>query len=311
MQASVVLRSGSYAWWNGTQVRLQSEIDTRFGRNDWIQLQLGRRVGRNARLEVGGGWFRLTDSAQLTISLSSTGAHAYVNAGMIARERGGASTRLSAEGSLLYHPERGNVDTFPFRSLGRGGLSGTMFVDGNGNGLFDSGETTVPGARLIAGNLIAETDEYGRYSIWNLVAFEAADIQVDVASLRNPMWVPAFDLAEVAVSPNGFRQIDLPLVEAVEVEGRLLTRVGAAMHCPGAVPLKLVQADGDHEYKTRCFSDGEFYLMGVVPGTYTIVPDPKWLAARGLRIAADSGNSLVVEVGAGVVEFELIFEPVS
>jgi hypothetical protein len=311
MQASVVLRSGTYAWWNGTQVRLQSEIDTRFGRNDWIQLQLGRRVGRSARLEVGGGWFRLTDSVQLTVSLSSTGTHAYVNAGMIARDSGGASTRLSAEGSLLYNPDRGQVNTFPFRSLGRGGLSGTVFVDANGNGRFDSGETTVPGARLIAGSLIAETDEYGRYSIWNLVAFETADIQVDVASLRNPMWVPAFDLAAVAVAPNGFRQIDLPLIEAVEVEGRLLTRLGAAMHCPGAVPLKLVQVNGDREYKTRCFSDGEFYLMGVVPGTYVIEPDPDWLATRGLRIAPDSSSSLVIEVGAGVVEFELVFEPVS
>jgi hypothetical protein len=310
VQASYVMRSGSYAWWHGTQLRLQSELDTGRGVNDWVQLSLGRRMGRNARIELGGGWFRMTNSAQFTIGVTSTGTHAYTNAWMTGRDTGGTTTRLGAEGSLLYNPERGNVESYPFRSLGRGGLSGTVFVDSNGNGRLDSGERVVPGARLIAGNLIAETDELGRYSIWNLLPFEATDIQLESASLPNPMWVPAFDLAEVAVSPNGFRNIDLPLVEAVELEGLIRTRVGDALHRAGAVPLKLVQIDGRREHQTRCFSDGEFYLMGVVPGEYRLEIDVDWLEARGLKVSADMPPMVKVEPGSSVTRFELILEPI-
>lgn len=309
-QASRVLNSASRAWWHGTQLRFETEIQTRHGNNDWVRASVGRRFGRSARLEVGGAWYRFDDAFQLTIGLSSTGSHAYVNAWMNGREGSGTSTQLSAEGSLLYQPETGRVETFPFRSLGRGGITGTVFVDRNANGIFDAGEEPVAGARLMAGYLVAETDQFGRYSIWNLTPFEGADVQVDPQTLRNPMWVPAFDLARAAVSPNGFRRIDLPLIESLEVEGVIRTRVGEAMHCPGAVPLKLVQIGGDREYRTRCFSDGEFYLSGVLPGTYTIEIDESWLEARGLRVAPESQAGFVAQAGAIVVEFEVVLEPV-
>jgi hypothetical protein len=309
LQASTVLRSGSRAWWHGTQVRAEAEVGTRYGINDWVKLSLGRRLGRSARLEVGAGWYRPDDAYQFTIGLSSAGPHAYVNAWVNGRQGSGASTQLSAEGSLLYHPETGRVETYPFRSLGRGGLTGTVFVDRNANGVFDSGEEPVAGARLTAGYLVAETDEFGRYSIWNLAPFEGADVQVDPQTLRNPMWVPAFDLAQAAVSPNGFRRIDLPLIEALEIEGVVRTRVGDAVHCPGAVPVKLVQVGGDREYRTRCFSDGEFYLSGVLPGTYRIEIAESWLEARGLRVAPESRAGFVAPAGALVAEFEVILEP--
>jgi len=308
VQASMVLRSEARSWWHGTQVRVQTELDTGAGSDDWLRASVGRRVGRDARLEIGGAWYRIRQGGEFTIGLSSVGSHAYVNASMSGRNHSGVTSQLTAEGSLLYQPERGKIQSWPFRSLGRGGLSGTVFVDANGNGIFDSGEETVPGARLLADHFVAETDEFGRYSIWNLVPFEGADIQVEPSSLRNPMWVPAFDLAKVAVSPNGFRRIDLPLLEAVEVEGVVHMRVGAALHRAGAVPITLVQLDGEREYKTRCFSDGEFYLLGVVPGQYRIEIDADWLQSRGLRVAGDSELKLSALAGSGLTRFELLLE---
>lgn len=308
LQGSYILRSADRDWWHGIQLRLQSELDTGIGRDDWVQMSLGRRLGRSARLEVGGGWFRATQSTQFMIGISSTGSHAYVNASMIGRDGQGMSSRMTAEGSLLYEPQSGTLETYPFRSLGRGGLSGTVFVDGNGNGRFDTGEETVAGARLVAGHFVAETDESGRYSIWNLVPFEGADIQVEPNSLSNPMWVPAFELAEAAVSPNGFRRIDLPLVLSLELEGRVRTRVGEALMPSGSVPIRLVQIEGEREYQNRCFSDGEFYLVGVVPGHYRVEVDPHWLDARGLKVAADSAPVVNANAGSQLVHFEVVLE---
>ena len=61
-QASTILRSEGRAWWHGTQVRLEAEMETSQGRNDWIRLSLGRRLGRSARLEVGTAWTRLDET---------------------------------------------------------------------------------------------------------------------------------------------------------------------------------------------------------------------------------------------------------
>jgi hypothetical protein len=94
VQASTVLRSMDRRWWHGIQARFQSELDVRNGLNDWFQVSVGRNVGPNARLEVGGGWYRVTDSAQFTIGLSSTGSHAYVNAWMNGRNEQGVKRTL-------------------------------------------------------------------------------------------------------------------------------------------------------------------------------------------------------------------------
>ncbi len=171
VQGSYILRSANRDWWHGIQLRMQSELDTGVGHDDWVQLTMGRRLGRSARIEVGGGWYRASESTQFLIGISSTGSSAYVNASMIGRDGRGLSSRMTAEGSLLYEPQSGSLETYPFRSLGRGGLSGTVFVDSNGNGKLDGGEQTVPGARLVAVHLVAETDEFGRYSICNLVKY--------------------------------------------------------------------------------------------------------------------------------------------
>jgi hypothetical protein len=308
-QVSTILRARHASLLHGIQVRLQGEFNTTRGQNDWIELLLGRRVGRNARLELSAAWYRWSDQPQISINLNTTSPWTYANVNAVRTPGGQTATSVSAEGSLLYNSGTERVETYPFRSLGLGGLGGTVFLDNNGNGIFDTGESGVPGVRLVVGNLIAETDDYGRYSVWSLVPFEAADIQVETSSLRNPLWIPVFDCAAAPISPNDFRQIDLPLVEGVELEGRVQTRRGDAFHSSGAVPLRLIQDPGTREYKTRSFQDGEFYLLGVAPGRYRVEVDEEWLGARNLRVSGDGRRFLEVPAGAGVIDLNLELEP--
>ena len=161
--------------------------------------------------------------------------------------------------------------------------------------------------RLVAGAQVVETDDYGRYSVWSLTPFEATDLAVDPASLRDPRWLPAFDRAAAAVSPNGFRRIDLPLLEGVEVEGRVRTRDAGAHHPTGAVPLRLLSESGGADHAARTFHDGEFYLLAVAPGRYRVEVEPRWLAARGLRVAGEGG----VEVPAGAERVQVTVDLVA
>ncbi len=305
-QLSAILHSRRSTFLHGIQLRIQGEKETSSGRRDWVQALLGRRVFHSARLEIGAGWAANQSRPLLTIGLTATGQHAYTTAQLTRDPAGHGNAYLGAEGSLLYNPASNRVESYPYRSLGRGGLSGMVFLDLNGNGILDRGESGVPGIRLVAGDEVVETDEYGRYSVWNLAPFEATDIRVESSSLPNPLWIPVFELAQAPVSPNGFRRIDLPLIQGVELQGVVWTRDGQARHRTASVPLSLRQLDGRHHYEARSFQDGEFYLLGVVPGRYQVEIDAAWLAAHGLK--GPDPSTLQVTIPSQKEAFELPVE---
>ena len=304
-QLSTVLRGRGSALLHGIQLRLAGELETTSGRRDWIQALVGRRLFHSARIEVGAGWTRDRARPQFSIGITATGQHAYSTA-QFTRDASGRNTGyLSSEGSLLYNSGSNRVESYPYRSLGRGGLSGTVFLDKNGNGVLDRGEAGIPGVRLVAGDEVVETDTYGRYSVWNLAPFEATDIQVQRASLKNPLWIPVFELAQAPVSPNGFRRVDLPLVEGIELQGLAFIRHGEAVYPTASVPLSLRQVPGKHHYETRSFHDGEFYILGVVPGTYELEIDASWLKARGLVRPPDAPTTITVPQGVGTMNLRI------
>ena len=63
--------------------------------------------------------------------------------------------------------------------LGRGGISGVLFRDDNGNGVRDPGEPGLAGIPVNVGGWAAQTDADGRFSVWGLVPSEAVQIDVD------------------------------------------------------------------------------------------------------------------------------------
>jgi hypothetical protein len=166
----------------------------------------------------------------------------------------------------------------------------------------------MPGVKLLVGDETVTTDEYGRYSVWNLVPFEAAKIQVQKSSLKNPLLIPVFERAAAPISPNGYRTLDLPLVMGVELEGSAYTRDGDALHPTGSVPVRLEQIDGHLSYEAKSFHDGEFYLMGVAPGKYRIVVHQEWLHSRELSVAKESPRELSVSAGAELVKLQVEVE---
>ncbi len=186
-----------------------------------------------------------------------------------------------------------------------------VFLDLNGNGILDRGESGVGGIRLIAGDEMVETDDYGRYSVWNLAPFEPTDLQVDTSSLPNPLWIPVFELARAPISPNGFRRVDLPLIQGVELEGTVVTRDGNAVHRTASVPLELRQVGGRRHYATRTFHDGEFYLLGVVPGDYELAIDTSWLSAHGLSLSRRQTRRITILPGRDSFDLPIELEPAS
>ena len=130
-------------------------------------VSVARNLGQAFRLEVGTRWERAQPAPVFTLSLVSQLA-AVRSTSIVTASPGAAETRLdqSIGGSVVW----GRVGTAPVfwsePSLDRGGVGGRVFVDLNGDGLWQPGEPTAPGTRLLVANRWVTADANGRYQLW-------------------------------------------------------------------------------------------------------------------------------------------------
>ena len=187
------------------------------------------------------------------------------------------------QGSVLYDPARRQVAFASGPSLERAGISGRVFLDGNGDGRWQPGEQPVSGVRVRAGFVTTLSDSSGRYRIWDLPAFEPVLVAVDTATLDSPLWIPAYGSMSVETGPNRFRSVDIPIVPGGVIEGRVVRQtLDSTVAIPGA-RLLLRRHGSSQTARLVTFSDGGFYLIGVKPGEYELSVEPAVLSGWGSR----------------------------
>ena len=240
---------------------------------------IGAPLLRGLRAETGMTWFRggrgLGFSLLIAAELPSVRSYTTVSAG-------GGTEPLGTQyisGSTIYNPTRGSMDFSGSPALSRGGVTGRVFLDINGNGRMDRGEQPLAGVRVVVGPIWSTSDSSGRYRAWDLLPYEPTFVAVDSSTLASPLWVPAFAGVSVEPSPNRYRTLDIPVLPGGVVEGRV---TGQAM---GGITLRLKhKASGEQRILTT-FSDGSFYGIGIRPGDWELTVDPKCLEV--LKAAAE------------------------
>jgi len=254
--------------------RTTTELERRAGLVSWSAFA-ARPVTREVRLELGTIWQRgdpgLTYTLTLTTYLSAVRA---VTAVFAPPGRAASATQF-VQGSVLWDRQAGRLGVAPGPSLERSGLSGRVFMDENANGIRDVGEPSIANARLLVGSLATRTDSSGAYRVWDLVPFEPVFVSLDSLSLESPMLVPLFARTSIVPGPNRFRSLDIPIVQAGVIEGRV-TRNGKGV---GGVTLVLTERRSGARRTLLTFNDGAFYLMGVKPGDYELTVQQQVLDA--------------------------------
>ena len=139
-------------------------------------------------------------------------------------------------------------------------------------------ERTINGVRVRAGFVTALSDSSGRYRIWDLPAFEPVLVAVDSSTLVSPLWRPAYNSVSVETGPNRFRSVDIPIVPAGVIEGRVVRQTVDSTVPVAGLRLLLRRHGSSQSVQLVTFSDGGFYLLGVKPGTYELSVDPATLA---------------------------------
>jgi hypothetical protein len=270
-----------------------------------------RPLGSGFRVEAGVTWLRGGSGATLTLTLTTylSALRAYTT---VSAPTGGTVTGSQyLQGSLLWDRATGRLATAPGPSLERSGVSGRVFLDANGNGIADPGEVGVPGVRVRVGTASTVSDSDGTFRVWDVVPFEPVTVTVDSLSLPSPLLVPAFSSAQLQPGPNRFRGINIPIVQAGVVEGRVVRRTAAGREGVGGITLLLSNRRTRAVQRFSTFTDGAFYAMGVKPGDYDLIVDPRVLdalevAAAPLRLTlAPTANG----VGASGLELELTRKP--
>ena len=237
-----------------------------------------RPLWAGVSLETGVLWQRGTRGPVLQITLNTYLSAIRSYTSMAAGSGAPASVSQLVQGSVLWDRAAGGFTAAPGPSIARAGVAGRVFQDDNQNSRYDPGEPLLPGVRVVVGTRPVVSDSNGEFRVWDLLPFEPVNVFVDSMSIDSPLLVPAFATATLVPNPNRFRPLDVPIVAAGVIEGRIW-RVNAGTREPmGAVPLVLT----DHRSGTRrrftSFSDGTFYLMGVKEGDYELTAEDGTIA---------------------------------
>jgi hypothetical protein len=139
--------------------------------------------------------------------------------------------------------------------------------------------------------------------MWNVLPYQAVNVQIDSLSLQDPSWIPALPGRALRPSPQQFTTVDFALVRTREIAGVLLP--GAKIATTAGVGLELRDVDGGALNASRTFSDGAFYFGRVRPGHYRLALTKTSASALGITTPPE----IDVVVGAdsdAIIELEPI-----
>ena len=202
--------------------------------------------------------------------------------------------------SLGVNPASGQPMVMPERMATQGALMSRVFVDNNGNKVFDDGDEPLEGVRLEIdrGILKNESDADGFIYIPSVSPNRNLIVKVATESLRDPFLVPVKKGVTVVAHPGGTARVDFPVVTTGEIDGTVFKVDGTKVFPISGAEIQLLGADGAVLRELRSAFDG-FYLMEYVPpGSYTVRINPEQLTR--LSLVSDGIRRVEIE-GDGTI----------
>lgn len=202
--------------------------------------------------------------------------------------------------SFGVNPVSGRPVVTPERTATQGALMSRVFIDGNGNGTFDEGDTPLEGVRLEVdrGILRHKSDAEGYIYIPSVSPNRNLVVKVDTDSLGDPFLVPIKKGVSIVAHPGGTARVDFPVVTTGEIDGTVFKVEETKVFPISGAELQLLDGSGKVLRELRSAFDG-FYLMEYVPpGDYTVRVNPEQLTR--LNLVADGVRRMTIE-GDGTI----------
>ena len=255
--------------------------DHQAGRMSRAGLYLHKRIFRKGQisLSVERNFTSHVNTIMLTFNIATPVAD-FTSRFIHSREQVGLTQ--TQKGSIRF-----NQETKSFRFVRRNGVgSGSAvvwpFLDENYNGILDDGELLLPELKATIGgtaSLKKRKDKVAFYD--NLRAYDEYLVEIDPYSLDNPMLTPAHENYKVTLYPNTITEINVPIVTAGEVSGRVDRKIMDGTVGVGGIKIFIVNEVTGKEIEMTTFNSGDFFYLGLVPGMYRAYIDPEQLENYG------------------------------
>ena len=271
-----------------------------------FELTTSHRVTRFSTLNLTGRRDRRSASSMLSVNFTTSLGFGRATARAVAANGGQRSAMGIVTGVTTYDPTWG-FRPVEFGGMGSAGVGGVVFYDVDGDGLFGPSDSVAANIVVLAAGQRQVTDSAGRYAAWNVVPYEIVDVAIDTVNSGAPDWMPLTPRRMIRATPHRYNRVDIPLVRTRELSGRIIG--GRGVWTVGGIGVVVRGVEGGLEIPALTFSDGEFYLSRMRPGTYELsVARP---ALEALRAHSDpasvrftipmAGSGAIVEVDSIVL----------
>lgn len=244
-----------------------SEADLSFSRTfaRIVRLQFG--VGRNFDFNYTSGFLSMTIDFNRTRTATT-----------IRKLPGSYNINQNIRGNISFDETNARVVLNNREQVGRAALSVRMFVDNNGSSTYDEGD------RLLTYNAVRVSGASGRQvgpdgvtRLHQLQQYFRYNLEINRNAIREPMLVPIVENFSFIADPNRYKHIDIPFYTSGVIEGRVIRVVDGKESPLSGVRLQLINDRGEVVETIRTFSDGSFYAMEILPGSYRLKMDPAQL----------------------------------
>jgi len=170
------------------------------------------------------------------------------------------------------------------RAVGYGTAVVTPFLDENYNGVREPSEEHIPGLKAKITGVSGRPRGGDRtYYYDRLRPYDEYLVQIDPYSLDDPTLKPSNENYRVTLNPSVVTQIEVPIVMASEISGSVKRQVGEGAAGLGGIKVVFFNISKDVITEVTTFSDGEYYFLGLLPGSYRAYLDPEQLKRGGYR----------------------------
>lgn len=176
----------------------------------------------------------------------------------------------SASGSLLVDAKTHFIGASNRASVGKGGVVLMPFLDMNGNGKYDKGESKVLGLKIsINGGRVQQSKRDSVIRIYDLEPYMGYLIELNSFSFDNIAWQMRMKNVRVMVDPDQFKMVEIPITIMGEAAGVVTKREAGGDIGYGRITVMFYTSKGKYFAKTLTEEpDGYFSFLGLPAGSY-------------------------------------------
>ncbi len=169
-----------------------------------------------------------------------------------------------------------------------GAASALVFLDRNGNGMFDAGDERMKGIgfNVNGANSQVRTGDDGLAFLERLPPWRDADITLNRRTLEDPQMSPLGKGFRLVPRPGNAASLDFPVVYTGELDGTVFLQADGRRRGAGNVQVELVDDKQKIVATARSENNGFYHFEEVPPGKYQLRISPAQVQQLNLQVTS-------------------------